>query len=108
MSPYKILGVSPGSSKDDIKKQYRKLIMKYHPDKCQDDGSKFREIQRAYEILEDDNIRIQANPAEMFDTMSQHFTTGFQVFQAMMNGITRTQEGVTILLPNGQKIFISA
>jgi len=108
MNPYQVLGVAPDSSKDEIKKKYRSLIMKYHPDKCHDDGTKFKQIQKAFEMIEDDNIKIQANPAEMFETMSRHFTSGFQVFQAMMNGITKTNEGVTVLLPNGQKIFISS
>ena len=54
---YKTLGVSQSASPDEIKKAYRKLAMKYHPDKNPGDKTaeqKFRDIAEAYEILGDD------------------------------------------------------
>ncbi len=56
---YEILGVSKDASKAEIKKSYRKLALKYHPDKNKDAGSeeKFKEISEAYAVLYDDEKR---------------------------------------------------
>lgn len=57
---YQVLGVSRDASQNDIKKAYRKLALKYHPDKNQGDKeaeSKFKEISAAYEVLSDENKR---------------------------------------------------
>ncbi len=57
---YDVLGVGKNASKDEIKKSYRKLAIKYHPDKNPDDKSseeKFKEATEAYEILGDDQRR---------------------------------------------------
>lgn len=57
---YYFLGISQDASEEDIKKAYRKLSLKYHPDKNENDvffADRFREIQEAYEILSDPGKR---------------------------------------------------
>src|SRR4051794_10512673 len=51
---YDVLGVSPGAGADDIKRAYRQLARRYHPDISGDDrGAAFLEVSRAYEVLND-------------------------------------------------------
>jgi len=57
---YDLLGVSRGASADELKKAYRKLAMKYHPDKNAGDKEsekKFKEISEAYDVLKDEQKR---------------------------------------------------
>jgi len=72
MSYYETLGVAKDSSAQDIKKAYRKLAMKYHPDKNKGDKAseeKFKKISEAYAVLSDPEKRKQ------FDTFGE---SGFQ------------------------------
>src|SRR3990167_1467355 len=54
---YKILGVDRKASQDEIKKAFRKLAHKYHPDKSGGDEAKFKEVSEAYAILTDEKKR---------------------------------------------------
>lgn len=58
---YEVLGLEKNATKEDIKKAYRKLSKKYHPDinKEADAADKFKEVKEAYEVLSDDQKRDQ-------------------------------------------------
>lgn len=82
---YDTLGVKKGSSADDIKKAYRKLAAKYHPDRNPGDASaeeKFKEVQNAYDVLADPEKRKQydtfgsANGRPGFDPRNFNFEGG--------------------------------
>ncbi len=93
MSHYDTLGVSKDASKDQIKKAYRKLAMKEHPDKG-GDPEKFKKISEAYEVLSDDDKRQQYdNPAQddMFNFFNQMFQGG-RPSQRKMGDVVRDIE----------------
>lgn len=70
---YDILEVSPDADPSTIKKAYRTLAKKYHPDKNGGDGEKFKEIDAAYKVLSDENLR------EMYDTTGSVDASGTDV-----------------------------
>lgn len=78
---YEILGIEEKSTSEEIKKQYRLLSKKYHPDVNPEGGEKFKEIAEAYEVLSDPQKRTnydnrKNNPfgsGEMGDLFSQVF-----------------------------------
>lgn len=99
---YDILGVSKSATKDEIKKAYRKLAIKYHPDKNPDNKEaeeKFKEAAQAYEILSDDQKRSQydqfGHAAEGFGggaggpSMDDIFTNFSDIFESMFGGAGR-------------------
>ena len=65
---YDVLGVSKNASDDEIKKAFRKLAVKYHPDRGGDEA-KFKEISEAYDTLSNPDKRKQYDQMLMFGGM---------------------------------------
>ncbi|MGD2279002.1 MAG: molecular chaperone DnaJ [Candidatus Omnitrophota bacterium] len=89
---YEILGVSKDASVDEIRKAYRKLAIKYHPDKNpgnKEAEDKFKEISHAYEVLSDSQKRVQYDQfgADMFEGTRGfggfHFHDPYDIFQTV-------------------------
>ncbi len=76
---YEVLGISKDAKKEEIKKAYRKLVKKYHPDvnKGDDSEEKFKEVQEAYEVLSDESKR---------NAYDQYGHAGTQGFNPGSNG----------------------
>ena len=93
---YKILGVEKTATKEDIKKAYKNLAKKYHPDlnKESDSAEKFKEINEAAAILGDDEKRKKYD--EYGTTAEQQFGQGFQGydFSDFMSGSNFDFDGI--------------
>ncbi len=84
-NPYDVLGISKDASADEIKRAYRKLSKKYHPDLNHEAGAeeKFKEVNDAYEILSDPQKKAQfdqfgSTGAQGFGGAGQGFGGGFE------------------------------
>lgn len=87
---YKILDISREATPDDIKKAYRKLALKYHPDKTKGDKEaevKFKQINEAYQVLSDPTRRRQYD--EYRSTDRSGFGAGWQGQGADFSGFAR-------------------
>jgi molecular chaperone DnaJ len=99
---YEVLGISKDASKEEIKKAYRKLSKKFHPDinKEADASEKFQEVKEAYEVLSDDQKRAQYDQFGHQDP-NQGFGGGFSgtegfgfddIFSTFFGGGTRRRD----------------
>lgn len=88
---YEILNIDKNATQDEIKKSYRTLARKYHPDFNREENAsdKFKEIQQAYEVLSDEKRRKEYdNPSDnQFQDLGFGFN-GFDPFQDFFRGFT--------------------
>lgn len=97
---YDILGVSKEASEDEIKRAYRKLALKTHPDKNGGDDTMFKKINVAYETLSDpDKRREYDNPHQMPNFGGGGFPGG-DIFEQLFRGMGGMNINVNI---NGQR-----
>lgn len=79
---YEILEVRKGASDDEIKRAYRRLAQKYHPDKIGGDEKKFKEINEAYQVLSDKQKRGQYDQfGQTFEQAQAQGRGGFGGFE---------------------------
>ncbi|XP_072284700.1 dnaJ homolog subfamily A member 1-like [Pyxicephalus adspersus] len=72
---YDILGVPPRATNDEIKRAFRRLALRYHPDKNPNAGEKFKQISKAYDVLSDSTKR------ELYDQGGESAINGESSYQ---------------------------
>ena len=107
---YKLLGVDKNASFKDIKKAYRKLAMKYHPDKNKDPAASdmFKNISQAYSVLSDESKRRMYDVTGNID-MSEFDFDAFDIFNQLFSGVGQTSDvgDLKDLFENGVSSFIN-
>eukprot|EP01137_Pigoraptor_chileana_P008118 Opistho-2@54516 len=99
---YDVIGVQPNAEKAEIKRAYRKLSFKLHPDrnKSPDANAQFRELATAYEILKDDDAR--ADYDQMLQHPEQYYRHYFKYYQRRVTPKVDPKIVIAVLL-----VFVS-
>ena len=89
---YNVLGVAPNASDDEIKKVYRSLAMRFHPDRNDAPGAevRFKSITKAYEILSDRARRDEYNQSVNHRIILDAEAEAFELWRSLfhLNGVT--------------------
>ena len=106
---YNILQLDQNCNEQDIKRQFKKLAMKYHPDRNKGDPKseeKFKEIQEAYEILSDKEKRKKYNAygEQYFQKNNQPNNSTFDMFNELFR---TTRKCITKPEPIHKKILLT-
>jgi molecular chaperone DnaJ len=114
---YDVLGVSPDAGADEIKRAYRQLARRYHPDISGDDrGTAFLEVSRAYEILNDPErrraydarLRVGHSPVrDRADWLSDEVAIDFPSVASVLDRMRHSFFGETAAASLGAEIIVS-
>ncbi|MES3025665.1 MAG: DnaJ domain-containing protein [Pseudomonadota bacterium] len=89
---YAVLGVAPNATDDEIKKVYRSLAMRYHPDRNDAPGAevRFKSITKAYEILSDRAKRDEYNQSVNHRIIIDAEAEAYELWRSLfsLNGVT--------------------
>ncbi|MGB9990932.1 DnaJ domain-containing protein [Massilia sp. SM-13] len=89
---YNVLGIAPNASEDEIKKVYRSLAMRFHPDRNQEPGAdaRFKAIVKAYEVLSDPVKREEYNQSLNHRIIIDPEAEAYQLWRSVfaMQGVT--------------------
>lgn len=98
---YKVLELEKNCCIDDIKKSYRKLAMKWHPDKNQDNKEvaeqKFKEISEAYQILSDENKRKSYDIGQNLNSNPMNFKNPDEIFKQFFSTLQTTNHHMSFM-----------
>lgn len=91
---YDVLGCHPNATTSELKKAYRKMALKFHPDKATGDEEKFKEISYAYEVLSN---------AEKRDTYDKHGEEGLKEGAGGMGGFSNADDIFNMFFGGGSR-----
>ena len=107
---YKILELTrENATPDNIKKQYKKLALKYHPDRPNGNGEKFKQVSEAYEILSDENKKRQYDNPNPFTNVNTPFQNSDpnEIFRHFFNNMNTNNMPPNVHFTTTNNTFIN-